>query len=84
MIDLNKFSWTFHFIIQVYWTQQFLHIKVQVKDESNQDNTTLSHISLTFCVILCCLLFTTATLFIEIFIFFFKLRKVGKNHSLKV
>ena len=63
----------------MYWNQRFRHIKIEVKDESSQDNLTLSHISLAFYIILCCFPFSIAILLIEIFCFFFKLRIVDIN-----
>ena len=64
----------------MYWQQQFRDIKIQVKDDSIEDNLILSHISFAFYFLLCCLPLIIATLLIEIFCFFYKLRKVGANH----
>ena len=63
----------------MYWKQKLSHIKIKVEDDSIQNNLTLSHISFAFDILLCCLPFTIATLFIEIFSFFYKLRKIGAN-----
>ena len=54
--------------MKVYWTLQFRHIKIDVKEnESNENNLTLNQISLPFYILLCCLPFSISTLFIEIF-----------------
>ena len=54
---------------QVYWSQQFSKIKIQVKNELSQDHLTLRHISLAFYILLCFLPFSIPILLFEILIF---------------
>ena len=51
----------------MYWAQQFRDVKIEIHEENKlyEDILTLSQVSLSFYILLCCLPFSIATLLIE-------------------